>query len=454
MEITLPYNFSPREYQLPIMEALDGGIKRLVWVAHRRSGKDKTCINLIAKKMMERVGVYYYIFPTYSQGRKILWEGIDKEGNKFLDHFPKELIDGKPNETEMKLKFKNGSLFQVIGSDNIDSIVGTNPVGVVFTEYSLQDPNAWGFIRPILAENGGWAIFVFTPRGENHGYDIYNLAKNSPDWFCQTLTVNDTKAIPRDVLDREKMEIVHEYGNDALYQQEYECNFTVPISGAYYAEQIMQAYKDGRVGKVPYEDRLLVDTWWDLGINDNMSIWFTQSAGAEIRLIDYYQNTGQGLPHYIQVLKDRGYIYGKHTAPHDIEVRELSSGVSRKDTAKLLGINFETAARVSVASGIDSARSFFRKCWFDSEKCAVGLNALKNYHKQYDEKRKTYADHPYHDWTSNAADAFRYLSVSYNFKLSENRWHYEQVEQPKNSGWHGKAYIPLKPRESELIRSV
>jgi hypothetical protein len=382
---------------------MDSGKLRAVWAAHRRCGKDKTLLNHTVKSMVQRVGVYYYIFPTFAQARRVIWDGIDKDGKRFMDHFPKELIDGKPNETEMKLRFTNGSMFQLVGSDKVDSIVGTNPVGVVFSEYALQDPVAWGFIRPILAENGGWAIFASTVRGENHFYHIYELAKSDPaNWHCQMDKASETKAIPQDVLDNERTEIIRLYGSDALYEQEYECNFSVPIAGAYYAENIARAYRDGRVGHVPHEPRIAVDTWWDLGINDRMSIWFTQSVGQELRVIDFYESSGQGLPHYIGKMKEKGYVYGKHTAPHDIEVRELTSGKSRRETAAALGINFDVAPRLPIVDGIDAVRGVFPKTWFDAERCRDGLNALKNYRKQYDEKRKTYLNNPYHDWSSNA----------------------------------------------------
>lgn len=401
-KIRIPFNYTPRSYQLPLLKAIDSGIKRAVWVTHRRSGKDKTCINLIIKKMLERVGVYYYIFPTYSQANKVIWNGIDGQGMRFLDHFPPELIDGKPNDTEMRIKLRNGSLFQMIGSDNVDSIVGTNPVGVVFSEYALQDPTAWGFIRPILAENGGWAVFVGTVRGENHFYDIYEMARNDPkNWFCRMDKASETMVIPQDILDQERQEIVRLYGTDALYMQEYECNFSVPISGAYYADNIGKAYRDGRIGHVPHEERLSVDTWWDLGINDKMAIWFTQSVGQEIRAIDYYEGSGQGLPHYIQKIKEKGYIFGRHTAPHDIEVRELTNGRSRRDTARDLGIDFHVCPKLLVIDGIEAVRGIFPRMWFDKEKCKEGLNALKNYRKTFDEKRKTYSNTPYHDWSSN-----------------------------------------------------
>lgn len=417
MTITVPFNFTPRDYQLPILSAFDSGYKRGVWAAHRRSGKDKTCLNIAIKKMLERVGIYYYILPTFAQAKRVIWDGIDKNGFRFIDHFPRELLDGKPNDTEMKLRFKNGSLFQLVGSDKVDAIVGTNPVGVVFSEYALQDPVAWGFLRPILAENEGWAIFESTVRGENHFYDIYELAKANPaEWFCRMDKASETKAIAQDILDNERAEIMRLYGTDALYQQEYECNFSVPIVGAYYSEQITKAYAEGRIGHVPHEPRITVDTWWDLGINDRMSIWFTQSIGQELRVIDFYEMTGQGFPHYVGKLKEKGYVYGKHTAPHDIEVRELSNGKSRRDTAAALGISFSVAPKLPIHEGIDSVRGVLPKAWFDAEKCKDGLNALKNYRKQYDEKRKTYLNQPYHDWSSNAADAFRTLATALDFK--------------------------------------
>lgn len=385
---------------------------------HRRSGKEKTDLaGVISKKMLERVGTYYYVFPELAQGRKVIWDGADGEGFRFIDHFPKALLAGKPNDTEMKLRYSNGSLFQVIGSDHYDSGMGTNPIGMVFSEYSLQDPACWGYFRPILAENGGWAIFNFTPRGENHAYQLYELAKADPaKWFVSLLTVDDTGCIPKDVLEQEEREIVRLNGNNALYLQEYFCNFTVPIAGAYYAHNLMAAYRDARVGHVPHETRLSVDTWWDLGVNDRMAIWFTQSVGQELRVIDYMDGTGQGLPFYISRLKEKPYVYGRHTAPHDIEVRELSSGKSRKDTAQALGIKFEVAPKLPLMDGIDAVRGVFGKCWFDKDKCADGLSALKSYRKQYDEKRKTYLNTPYHDWSSNGADAFRYLAVSLDFR--------------------------------------
>ena len=448
LEITVPYNFTPRPYQLPLLKAMDSGYLRAVQVWHRRSGKEKTDLaGVVSKKMLERVGAYYYVFPELAQGRKVVWDGSDYNGFRFIDHFPKELISGQINNSEMKLRYKNGSLFQVVGSDRFNSVMGTNPVGVVFSEYSLQDPSCWAFFRPILAENGGWAIFNFTPRGENHAYHLYELAKADPEhWFCQLLTVDDTGAIPKDVLERERNEITRLYGNDAFFRQEFYCDFSVPVPGAYYAHQISQAYKEGRVGKVPHDTRLPVHTWWDLGINDKMSIWFVQGIGQEIHVIDYYENSGYGLNHYANKLQEKGYTYGRHVAPHDIEVRELSNGNSRKEAAALLGISFEVAPRLSLEDGINAVRGIFSRLWFDADKCRDGLNALKNYHKVWDEKKKTYLDHPYHDWSSNASDAMRIGVVSYDVTAGMSKFVQESVG-PESHAKMSSEYDPVRREE-------
>jgi len=222
MKVTLPFNYTPREYQKPFYNALSQGYKRGVAVWHRRAGKDKTMLNLTIKEMFKRVGNYYYFFPTYKQGRKIMWDGIGKDGFPFMKHFPAEIIH-KKNEQEMKITAKNGSMFQIIGTDRIDDNVGTNPVGCIYSEYSLQDQNAWNFMRPILRENGGWALFNFTPRGLNHGHEIYQTALRNDDWFCERRTVEDTGVLTPEDIQNERNEGMSE----SLIQQEYYCDFTV-----------------------------------------------------------------------------------------------------------------------------------------------------------------------------------------------------------------------------------
>ena len=325
-----------------------------------------------------------------------------------MGHFPTEVVKNK-NETELRIELINGSAVQLIGTDNIDSIVGTNPVGCIFSEYAVQDPKAWDYIRPILRENDGWAVFNFTPRGKNHGYTLYQMARNNPEWFAEILSVKETKAISEADIAKE----IAEGMSEELADQEFRCSFEGVMFGAYFGKQLQKAEADKRLCVVPYEEGLGVETWWDLGIGDSTVIWFTQSHGREIRVIDYYEASGEGLAHYAKVLQNKPYIYSRHYAPHDIEVRELGSGRSRKETAASLGLVFQTVPNLPVEDGIEAARTILSRCWFDREKCAKGLNALASYHKAFDDKAKDWKSYPSHDWSSHAADAFRYLAVGH-----------------------------------------
>ena len=439
MEITLPFQFQPRPYQIPALQALDNGYKRIITIWHRRSGKDKTWFNAMAKKSQERVGAYYYLFPTYAQGEKILWLGIDRDGFKFTDHIP-QILRKRTDNGAMLIEMKNGSLIHIIGTDKVDSLVGTNPVGCVFSEFPLQNPNAWGFLRPILAENGGWAVFNYTPRGKmNQGWDLFQMAKEDPKhWFSEVLTVADTKVVSEEILEQEKREIISQYGDDSLFRQEYYCSFEAALLGSYYANQFKQAETEKRFTKIPIEPTIPVDTWWDLGVGDAMAIWFTQSVSKEVRVVDYYEASGEGFPFYAKVLQEKGYVYGTHNAPHDIRVKEMGSGVTRLETAQKLGIKFQIVKNIDRDDGINAVRMFFSKCWFDMERCKQGLNALANYHKEYDEKRKEYKNTPYHDWSSHAADAFRYLAVGH--RSSPVKSEQKRYESRLHQKGQGKGY--------------
>lgn len=414
MELTLPIDsFKPRDYQLPLLRALDSRYKRAVWVAHRRSGKDLVMMNYVAKSMYSRKGAYYYLFPTYKQAKKVIWDGMTRDGFKFIDYIPKELRKRTDNG-EMLIETHNGSIFRLVGTDNINSVVGSNPVGCVFSEWSLQNPAAWDYIRPILAENGGWAAFIYTPRGKNHGHTLLETAKAFPDtWYWEVLDVEKTKAIDPETLNQEYDEIVRKDGNDALYQQEYNCSFEVPIQGAYYASQLMAADREERITSVPYDPNTPVHTAWDLGMDDSTSIWFFQIANQEIHFIDYYESSGEGINYYIKYLQDRNYVYGRHFAPHDIAVRELGTGKSRLEVAKALGVVFEVGKALAIHDGIQAVRNVLGKCWFDKEKCDRGLSALRSYHKEWDEDNQVFKNRPEHDWASHGSDAFRSFAVGY-----------------------------------------
>jgi len=791
--------------------------------------KDKSYINVVAKEAMKTVGIYYYFFPTYSQGRKILWDGLDRDGFKFLDHIPGAIRAKKPNEAEMKITLVNGSIFQVIGTDNIDSVVGTNPRGCVFSEYSLQNPAAWEYMRPILAENDGWAAFnccvkkdtlvmtrngierigrmphnedqrftdvstdvygkngfhratsfynggakelvklttsrgyviegtpnhpiwtgeewrrldahkvgdpvviqrnqqvwgcdnlhgwtppkirkskhpfngfglnedlmylmglilaegnwdnsgtvtisnqdaeirdflkntyefahrddchsrrhnkrlvsfidwfgikrgaknkripdrlmrmpkkyisaflsgyfdgdgsshdkkgwihcdsvsealitdlqvlllnygiiskktkhktkptkrvkvssvawrlsfdgynaelfysqigfrltrkqahrnvlpkrcrdwwgdtvtvprkrlnnyirgmnetdlkrhtpvtyrtlrrllekkddpyirgivednyyydtiasiehtrgkVYdfvipdthsffsnglishnTPRGENHAYDLYQRVKDNPEWFTETLTVDDTHAISLEAIERERKDGMSE----EMIRQEFYCSWAVPVPGAYFANELMAAERDGRIGRVPIEPNIPVNTYWDLGIDDSTTVWFAQTVGREVHFVNYYSNSGEGLVHYANYLKDwrdsKRLTFGVHVLPHDGNNRQLQTGKTTKEFLSELGITCETVPRVKKKEdGIEASRQFLGRSWFDADGCKDGLSALKSYRKEYNEKYKIYGSHPVHDWSSHGADGYQTASLYHHVygrdKMSE-----------------------------------
>lgn len=410
IDIDLPHLYDWRPYQLPFWQAMDKGTKRAVLVWHRRAGKEKTCWNYLIMQACVKVGIYYYFFPHFSQGRKILWDGVDKDGFRLLNHIPADLIDGNPNSTEMKIRLKNGSLIQIIGTNNIDSIVGTNPIGCVFSEYSLQDPVAWNLIRPILAENGGWAIFNFTPRGANHAKNLYDMACINPEWFCEKLTADDTNAISKEDIQRERDA---EMSEDFI-QQEFYCSFTLGVEGSYYARYLEEARTEDRVGNVPWNKQSRVCTAWDLGYGDSCAIIFYQISGNEIHLIDYYENHGEGLPHYAGILKSKPYIYDTHFAPHDIDSHSFSSGMSAKEVGADLGIRFITlpTLKIRIEDGIEALRGLFPRLWIDVTKCKQLIKCLENYRKEFDPRLEVYKDRPRHDKYSHGADAARYMAIA------------------------------------------
>ena len=411
---------------------MSSSYKRAILIWHRRAGKEKTCFNILAKKSVESVGTYFYIFPEFSQGRKILWDGIDKNGFKFIDHIPRELVQSK-NSSEMKMTLINGSVIQVIGSNNVDSIVGTNPIGCVFSEYSLQDPTAWQLIRPILVENGGWAIFNGTPRGSNHFHDLYKMAEVNDDWFTQLLTVEDTGVISLNDIQKERDAGMSE----DFIQQEFYCSFTLGISGSYYAKYIQEAKDDDRVGNVPPDTQKRVFTSWDLGYGDSTAIIFYQIIGQEVHIIDYYENHGEGLAHYAQVLKEKPYIYESHYAPHDIESKNFSSGLSAREVGHELGIKFITlpTLKLRLEDGIEAVRGIFPRIWIDTANCSQLIKCIENYRKVFDPRLEVYKDRPLHDKYSHGADSLRYMALAVRLHVDAGK---AGVDDAQAERWYNK----------------
>lgn len=401
--------FKPRPYQLPIIDAIENkNYKRVVAILPRRAGKDITAWNIMIRAALRKCGVYYYIFPTYAQAKKVIWDSITNTGEKILDYIPEELVFSK-NSQEMKIVLVNDSIIQLVGSTDYDRLMGTNPQGCVFSEYAMQDPRAYQYIRPILTANDGWALFISTPRGKNSLWELYQIAQNSDDWFSYKLTVNDTMHISLAAIEKEKAEGIM---SDDLIQQEYFTSFDLGVEGAYYSRILDKLRIKGQIGVVPIEPGFKVHTAWDLGVRDSTTIIFFQVVGQIIRVVDCYENSKVGLDHYAKILAQKDYLYGKHIAPHDIGVRELGSGITRIEKAASLGIKFVVADKISVEDGIEAARSAFPRMWFDQKMCTDLLKALENYRQEWDIKRKVYKGHPLHNWASHFADAFRYLCVS------------------------------------------
>ena len=413
MQIEIPHNLQLRNYQQELwLKSFEK--KRLIYIWHRRAGKDLFALNrLLYAMIFEQVGTYWHIFPTYAQGKKSIWQETDLSGRKYIDYFPKQLIK-RINESELKITLWNNSTYQIVGSDNPDNLRGAGIKGACFSEYAEQDPRAWETIEPMLRASNGLALFNFTPKGQNHSYELFNMAQKLTDtWHTEIKTVEDTKAIDLKELEQVKEELIMRGKTLDFFNQEYYCSFTNPIEGAYYSDLIQDLEKKGRIGKFEYERNLPVYTFWDLGVGDSTAIWFAQFINNEVRIIDYLEANGKGLDYYIKEVKNKVYVYERHYAPHDIQVREFSNGKARIETALELGLRFNITPRLSIEDGIDATRALLTKCYFNEETTRAGLNALRNYKKEFDFKNNVFKLQPKHDWTSHGSDAFRYLAVSF-----------------------------------------
>lgn len=374
-------------------------------MAHRRAGKTVAVVNdqirgcLTAPLPNWRAA---YIAPLYKQAKAIAWD--------YVKEFTAPIPGMSINESELRADFPNGARYRLFGADNYDAMRG-----LYFDDASLDEPadfpaNAWPtVIRPALADRKGRATFIGTPKGKNEFWEISEHARKAEDWFHTIHRASETG-----ILDSEELAAALKEMGEDRYAQEFECSFEAAILGAYYGREMKAATDSGRVRHVPYDPALPVWTAWDLGIGDSTAIWFAQFAGAEKRLIDYYETSGVGLDHYAKVLKEKPYLYARHILPHDVEVKELGTGKTRLETLKGLGLSdVAIAPKLPVDDGIQAARSFIAGAWFDEDKCNRGIEALRQYRRDYDEKGRTFRSRPLHDWTSHGADAFRYLAVGW-----------------------------------------
>lgn len=389
-------------------------------VAHRRAGKSVACVmDLITRALAtsKENARFVYLAPFYSQAKAVAFD--------YLKRFSEPVRQGPPRESELSVTLVNGSTIRLFGADNPDALRGQYFDGVVLDEVGDMRESVWKeVIRPALSDRLGWAVFIGTPKGRNHFFDVYENAKRDPDWLCLTLRASETGLVnPAELADARRQM------SDSAYRQEFECDFDAPILGAIYADELMRCAEEGRITKVAHEPLLPVHTAWDLGVADATAIWFWQQANNQLRVIDYLEVTGEGLPSIAKMLQAKGYVYGSHYAPHDIQVRELGSGLSRLEAARNLGLLFEMVPNVSVDDGIHALRLMLDRCWFDADKCRVGLDALMHYRRGWDDKRKVLSTKPVHDWSSHAADAARY------FALVSQRTRTSPVKRERSGSW-------------------
>ncbi len=428
MRIRLPSNgWRPRPYQWPLWDAwVNNDCKRNCAVWHRRAGKDDICLHGTAVKSQQRIGTYWHMLPEAAQARKAIWEAVNPHtGMRRIDEaFPLEMRAATRSQ-EMFIRFKNGSTWQVVGSDNFNSLVGSPPVGVVLSEWSLANPAAWAYLLPILTENGGWANFIYTPRGKNHGERTYKSALKRDGWFAELLDVTKTGAMTEHALAEALEDYVGQYGEDegkAFFEQEYYCSFEAAILGAIYGGFMAKARREGRIlPSIEIAPGVPVNTAWDIGHDDSTAIWWWQVVGTEVRLLDYHASSGKDPEYYCNILKgieqpekERGRFvehYGKHYVPHDAANKLLAAG-GRSIVAQARddhGVDLTVVQATSQANQIAAARKTINNAWFDETRCEDGIDALTSYRYEWDERNRCFRTTPLHDWSSDGSDAFEII---------------------------------------------
>ena len=419
MEVNLP-TIKLRPYQRRFWQAMEQGADRGILCWPRRAGKDTVSLQWTCFDAHRHVGNYWHLFPEKEQARKALWNGINKDGQRIIDVAFPPALRAATNDSEMRITFKSGSTWQLGGSDRYDALVGSNPRGVVFSEYAIANPRAYDFIRPILAENGGWALFPYTPRGRNHGFELFEKATADGNSFAELLTCDDTGHMTPEALQRERAEMSEE-----LFLQEYFGSFDFGLEGSFYAREMNRAVTDGRVTQVPVDDAHPVYPCFDIGLNDSTAIWFLQLLpGGAIHWVDYYEANGEQVKHYVDVLRDRGYSYSELFFPHDGAHRRIGMPRSVAEQFRDHGFSVTVLKQVSnVQPYIEDCRVAIGKSWFDADRTERGRACLNGYRREYDDKRQVFKEKPLHDWASDGADAFRTGVQAINEgRIGNNQW--------------------------------
>lgn len=397
--------YMPRRLQ----ELLHHSLKRFnVLVCHRRFGKTVFAINELIDKALQntlRNPQYAYIAPTYKQAKMIAWE--------YLKDYTKKIPGSEYNKQELTVYIYREATDDhikiiLLGAENPDGLRGLYLDGAILDEYAQCDPIVWGqIVRPALADRKGWAIFIGTPKGQNHFYHRFLKAQAQPEsWFTAIYKASETG-----ILDDEELREMKADMEDDEVQQELECDFTAAILGSYFAKQMNVARKEGRITDVPWNPGFPVDTFWDIGVGDATTIWFRQRIGERWHYIDYYTNNGKGVEHYIKMLRQKTYTYGKHVWPWDGKVRSFSTGQSRQQTAIGLGLRPEIQDRQAIDDRINASRNRLHNCLIDKIKCARGIDCLQNYQKEWDSKNMMFKKTHKKDWAEQGSSSFGYSSL-------------------------------------------
>ena len=395
--------YTPRKHQAELHDLLDKH-RFAVLNCHRRFGKTVCILNHLIKAAVTNPlpnPRYAYVAPTYKQAKSIAWD--------YIKQFTNQIPGTKYNETELRCDFPNGARITLLSSENSDSLRGIFLDGVCIDETAQVEPKLWNeILRPALSDRKGFCYFIGTPAGmQNFFYEMYQQALSDEKWLAYTAPVSKTK-----IIDQEELDAALSQMGESKYKQEFECDWIANIEGTIFGRLVKEAEDKGRLTKIDYDPSLPVNTVWDLGVGDSTAIIFYQQLGNTIQVIDYYENNREGLPHYAKIIKEKDYIYENHYAPHDIEVTEFSLGKTRREVAYQLGINFRILPKLPLEDGIHAAKMILPRCYFDLDNCQPLVDALRHYHRRYNEKMRMFSNKPIHDWSSHACDAFRYMAIA------------------------------------------